>query len=118
MKRRLGRSFRGLHRKRCLVRSRKQAPHKLSGDEGSPPGSEEVRTTLPGKNCPCCVGQHHYSVIHQQGGRYEIRFSLCPSVASPFLVQQPHHTPVSPTHTGLSERDCRQVFQAQASDPD
>ena len=35
IKQRLGHSLRGLHRKRCLVCSRKQAPHKL-------PGSEEV----------------------------------------------------------------------------
>ena len=68
--------------------------------------------------CSCCVGQHHGSVIHQQGGGHEIRFSLCPSVASPFLVQQPQHPPVSPAHIGLSERDSRQVVQAQASDPD
>ena len=101
-----------------MVHSRKQAPYKLSGDEGSPPGSEEVQATLPGKNFPCCVRQHHGSVIHEQGGGYEIRFSLCPPVASPFLVQQPRHPPVSPTHTGLSERDYRQVVKAQASDPD
>ena len=41
IKQRLGCSLRGLHSKRCLVHPRKQTLHKLSGDEGSPPGSKE-----------------------------------------------------------------------------
>ena len=57
------------------------------------------------------------SYNNKEGG-CEIRFSLCPSVVSPFLVQQPQHASVSLTHTGSSECHCRQVVKAQASDPD
>ena len=63
LKRRLGRTLRGLHCKRRLVSHRKSPSHKLLGTEGSPPGPEEIRASLQGQDCSCCDEQYN-----KQGG--------------------------------------------------
>ena len=44
--------------------------------------------------------------IHQQGGRYEVRLTLCPSLAPPVLVQSETYCPKGQTHSRPSECDC------------
>ena len=53
--------------------------------------------------------QHYSCGIHQQGGRYEVRFTLCPSLAAPMLVQSQANSTEGQTHSGPSECNCRQV---------
>ena len=86
LKRRLGHTLRGIHDKRRLVRTRKSSPHQFLGVQGSSSGPQEFRASLQGTDCSDSNGQHNCSLLHQQGGRYEIRFSLpyfgdsCPGV--------------------------------------
>ena len=86
LKRRLGRTLRGIHSKRRLVRIRKSPPYQLLGTQGSSSGTREFRAAMQGPDCSHSNRQHDCSVLHQQRGRYEIRFSLCPTLATPILV--------------------------------
>ena len=51
LKRRLGRTLRGIHSKRRLVRTRKSPPHQLLGTQGSSSGSQEFREAVQGTDC-------------------------------------------------------------------
>ena len=86
LKLRLGRTLRGLHCKRRLVSYRKLPLHQLSGVKSSLPGPQEFRASLQGPDCIDNNGQHNCSLLHQQGGWYEIRLSLCPPLETSVLV--------------------------------
>ena len=77
VKRRVGCSPWPTYRKRFLVSTRKQTAHKLSGAKGSLSSSKR---SLYGQNCPSGHGQYNSSSLHKQGGRYEVRPTLCPSM--------------------------------------
>ena len=77
LKRRLGRSLRGLHCKTCLVSHGKSPSHKFLRAKGSS-GPKEFRASLQGPDCACCDRQQNSGLLHQQAGRYEVRLSLCP----------------------------------------
>ena len=85
LKRRLGFSLRRLHRKRNLVRSRKPSSHQLSGTKGRFTGTKTFPSSGARKSRPRRHRQHHSCGIHQQGGRYEVRLTLCPSLAPSFV---------------------------------
>ena len=68
LKRRLGRTLRGLHCKRCLVSHGKSLSYKLSGTEGSPSGPESVRASVQGSDCSCGNRQYNSGLLHKQGG--------------------------------------------------
>ena len=86
LKRRLECTLMGRHCKRRVVRLRKSPPHQLSGVKSSVPGPQEFQAFLQGPECSDSNRQHNYSLLHQQGGRYEIRLSLCPPVETSVLV--------------------------------
>ena len=77
LKRRLGRTLRGLHCKRRSVNHRKSPPHKLSRIKSSPSGPEELRVSVQGPDCSCGNKQHNGGLLHKQTGRYKVRLSLC-----------------------------------------
>ena len=118
LKRRLGRTLRGLHCKRRLVSHRKSPSHKLLRTEDSPPGPEEIRASLQGPDCSCCDGQYNSGLLHQQAGRYEVRLSVCPPLEAPILVPSQGNCPEGKTHSRSLECDRGQAFQTQPSDPD
>ena len=68
LKRRLGRTLRGLHCKRRLVSFGRSPSHKFSRTEGSPSGPTTVRTSLQESDCACCNGQYNSGLIHKQAG--------------------------------------------------
>ena len=118
LKRRLGRTLRGIHSKRRLVRTRKSPPHQLLGTQGSSSGSQEFREAVQGTDCSHSNRQHDCSVLHQQRGRYEIRVSLCPTLATPILVSSQEDNSAGQTHSGSLECHSRQAVPAQSGDPD
>ena len=118
LKRRLGRTLRGIHSKRRLVRNRKSPPHQLLGTQGSSSGSQEFREAVQGTDCPRSNRQHDCSVLHQQRGRYEIRVSLCPTLAASSLVSPQEDNSAGQTHSGSLECHSRQAVPAQPGDPD
>ena len=87
LKRRLERALRRPHGKRSLVGLRKPVAHKLSRAKSGPSGPQEVRATVLGPDHFDSHGQHNGCLIHQQGGGYEIRLTLCPPLETAFLVQ-------------------------------
>ena len=109
LKRRLGCSLRRLHSKRYLVSARKQVAHKLLRTKSRVVSSKKIPTFSTRKNRPHCHRQHYSCGIHQQGGRYEVRLTLCPSLAAPMLVQPQTDSAEGQTHSRLSECNCRQV---------
>ena len=70
---------------------------------------KKIPTISARKGRPDCHRQHYSCGIHQQGGRYEVRFTLCPSLAAPMLVQSQANSTEGQTHSGPSECNCRQV---------
>ena len=118
LKRRLGCTLRGIHSKRRLVRNRKSPPHQLLGTQGSSSGSQEFREAVQGTDCPHSNRQHDCNVLHQQRGRYEIRVSLCPTLAASSLVSSQEDNSAGQTHSGSLECHSRQAVPAQPGDPD
>ena len=118
IKRRLGRSLRGLHCKRRLVRARKLPPHKFFGAEGSVSGPQEFRASLQGPDCSDSNRQHNCGFLHQQRKGYEIRLSLCPPLETAILVPSQGNSPEGKAHSGSLERDSRQTVQTQSGNPD
>ena len=118
LKRRLGRTLRGIHSKRRLVGTRKSPPHQFLGTQGSSSGSQEFRAAVQGTDCPHSNRQHNCGLLHQQGGRYEIRFSLCPTLEAPILVSSQEDSSVDQTHPRSLECHSGQAIQAQSSDSD
>ena len=66
--------------------SRKSSSHKLSGTKSCLTSLEKIPALSTRKSSSSCHRQHHGCGIHQQGRRYEVRLSLCPSMATPVLV--------------------------------
>ena len=118
LKRRLGRTLRGIHGKRHLVRTRKSSPHQFLGAQSSYAGPQEFRALLQGTDCSDSNGQHNCSLLHQQGGRYEIRLSLCPPLETPVLVSSQENSSASAAHSRSLECHSRQTVQTQSSDTD
>ena len=116
LKRRLGRTLRGLHCKRRLVIHRKSPPHQFFGAKGSPSGPKEFRASMQGPDCSCCNGQHNGGCLHKQTGRYEVRLSLCPPMEASILVPPQRNSPEGKTHSGSLECDSGQALQTQSSD--
>ena len=86
LKRRMGRTLRGLHCKRRLVVHRKSPSYKFSGTESSPSGPAKVRASVPGPDCSCCNRQQNCGLLHKQTRGYEVRLSLCPPMETSVLV--------------------------------
>ena len=104
-KRRLGRSLRRSHCKRSLVSTRRKTPHKFSGAEGGFLGPKELRASVQEPGRSNCDRQHNCSLLHKQGGRYEIRLSLCPPLETSVLVPSQGNSPAGQTYSGSLECD-------------
>ena len=99
IKRRLGRTLRGLYCKRHVVRHRKSSPYQFPGTKGSVSGSQEFRATLRGSDCVGSNGQHNCGFLYQQRGRFEIRLSLCPPLETSVLVPSQANSPEGQAHS-------------------
>ena len=118
IKRRLGRSLRGLYGKRSLVRSRRSTSYQLFGTQGSLSGPQEFRASLSEPDCLGGDRQHNCGRLYQQTGGCEIRLSLCPPLETPFLVPPQRNSSESQAHSGSVECHSRQAVPAQSGDPD
>ena len=118
LKRRLGRTLRRLHCKRPLVQVRRRLAHKFARTQGGPFGLKTVRAIVLEPDHLSVHGQHDSGFVHQQGGGYEIRLSLCPPLETPSLVQPQGDCVTSPTHPGSPECQCRQTVPTQTGDSD
>ena len=117
-KRRLGCSLRRLHSKRHLVSSRKSTTYKYLGTEGGLASTKKVPAHGTGESCSSCHRQHYSCGIHKQGGRYEVRLTLCPSMVAPVLVQSETCCPKGQTHPRSSECDCGQIVSTRPNNSD
>ena len=72
------------------------------------------RASLQGPDCSDCNRQHDCSFLHQQGGRYETRLSLCPPMETSVLVPSQGNSPEGKAHPGSLERDSGQIVQTQS----
>ena len=79
---------------------------------------KELRAFLQGPDCVSSNGQHDCGVLHQQGGWYEIRLFVCPSLEGSVLVPPQGNNSEGKAHPWPLERDNRQTVQAPSSDPD
>ena len=118
LKRRLGCSLRRLHSKRRLVSSRKSSSHNFPGTKSGLTGLEKVPALGTRQSSSSCHRQHHSCGIHQQGRRYEVRLTLCPSMATPVLVQSETGSAKSQAHPWSSQCDCRQAVSSRPSHSD
>ena len=118
LKRRLGCSLRRLHSKRYLVSTRKQVAHKLLRTKSRVVSTKKIPTFSARKGRPDCHRQHYGCSIHQQGRRYEVRLTLCPSLAAPMLVQPQSNSTEGQTHSRPSECNCRQIVSPKAGHSD
>ena len=118
LKQSLGRTLRRSHRKRPLVQVRRRLAHKFARTQGGPFGLETVRAIVLEPDHLSVHGQHDSGFVHQQGGGYEIRLSLCPPLETPSLVQPEGDCVTSQTHPGSPECHCRQTVPTQTGDSD
>ena len=113
-----GCSLRRFYNKRCLVSTRKPPSHKLPRAKSGLAGLKKVPAPCTKEGSADCHRQHHSCGIHQQGGRYEVRLTLCPSLAAPVLVQPETGCSQGQTHSWSSQCDCRQVVTSRSNYPD
>ena len=99
IKRRVGRSLKRVHCQRNLVITGKQTAHKLLRTKSSPSGSKRVPRNMQGKNGSGSDRQHYSSSLHQQGGRYEVGPTLCPTLENLDLVLREASDSEGPTHS-------------------
>ena len=118
LKRRLGYSLRRLYSKRLLVNTRKPLTHKFPRIKGCTSGPKKVPVLGKGPGRLNSHRQHYSCGIHQQGGGYEVRPTLCPSLAPPVLVQSETYCPQGQTHTRSSECDCGQAITRRSDNSD
>ena len=71
-----------------------------------------------GPDHPCLHRQHDSVFLHQQGERYEIRLSLCPSLETPVVVQPKTNSVTGQTHSGSPKCLCWQTVETQTGDSD
>ena len=109
---------RRLHSKRYLVSARKQVAHKLLRTKSRVVSTKKIPTFSARKGRPDCHRQHYGCGIHQQGRRYEVRLTLCPSLAAPMLVQPQSNSTEGQTHSRPSECNCRQIVSPKAGHSD
>ena len=88
LKRRLGCSLRRLHSKRPLVHARKRLAYKLAGTQGCFTSPKTVRAVVLEPDHSGVFRQHDSGLLHKQGGRYEIRLSLCSPLEAADVVQK------------------------------
>ena len=118
IKRRLGHALRRLHGKRSLVKVRKRLTHQFIRAQSSPPGLKIVRAVVLQPDCSGLHGQHHCSLLHQQGRGYEIRLALCPPLETDALVQPKADCPKGQTYSGAPECHSQQTIQTKSGDSD
>ena len=118
LKRKLGCSLRRLHSKRHVVSARKSTAYKLPGTKSCLTSLKKIPAPSTRKSSSGYHRQHHGCGIHQQGGRYEVRLTLCPSMATPVRVQSETGCPEGQAHPWSSKCDCRQVVSARPNHSD
>ena len=87
LKRRLGRTLRRLHCKRSLVQTRRRLAHKFTRAQSGFAGPKTVQAFVLEPDHSSLHRQHNSGFLHQQGGGYGIRLSLCPPLEAPVVVQ-------------------------------
>ena len=118
LKRRLGCSLRRLYRKRPLVHARKRLAYKLAGTQGCFASSKTVRALVLEPDHSGVFRQHDSGLLHKQGGRYEIRLSLCSPLEAADVVQPEADCIKSKTYSGSPQCHCGQVVPARSGDTD
>ena len=114
LKRRLGHTLRGLHCKRRMVRHRRSPPpYQFPRVKGSVSGPQELQAYLMGPDCVSGNRQHNCGILHQQGGWYEIRLSVCPSLEASVLEPPQGNSPEGKTHPRSLECNSRQIVQTR-----
>ena len=116
LKRRLGCSLRRLHSKRPLVHTRKRLAYKLAGTQGRPTSPKTVRAIVLEPDHSGVFRQHNSGLLHKQGGRYEIRLSLCSPLEAADVVQPEADCIKSKAYSGSPQCHCGQVVPARSGD--
>ena len=80
--------------------------------QGSVPSLKRISRSMRGQDGSCSNRQYHGSSLHQQGGRYEVRPTLCPAMENLDLVYQQASYSEGTTHSRSSECGGRQTIQA------
>ena len=117
-KRRLGCPLRRLHSKRYLVGSRKSPSCKLPVTKSCITGPKKIPAPSARKSSSSGHRQHHSCGLHQQGVKYEVRLTLCPSMATLVLVQSDTSCSEVQTHPRSSKCDCRQNVSSRTNHSD
>ena len=100
-----------------MFRHRQTPPYQFSGVKSSVSGPQEFRAFLQGSDCVSGNRQHNCGVLHQQGGRYEIRLSVCPPLEGSVLVPPQGNSSKGKAHPQLLECDCRLVVKDYQPEP-
>ena len=116
LKRRLGCSLRRLHSKRPLVHARRRLAYKLAGTQGCVTSPKTVRAVVLEPDHSGVFRQHNSGLLHKQGGRYEIRLSLCSPLEAADVVQPEADCITSKAYSGSPQCHCGQVVPARSGD--
>ena len=116
LKRRLGCSLRRLHSKRPLVHTGKRLAYKLARTQGRFTSPKTVRAVVLEPDHSGVFRQHDSGLLHKQGGRYEIRLSLCSPLEAADVVQPEADCLTSQAYSGPPQCHCGQVITTRSSD--
>ena len=114
LKRRLGRSLRRLHSKRPLVHARRRLAYKLAGTQGRVASPKTVRAVVLEPDHSGVFRQHDSGLLHKQGGRYEIRLSLCSPLEAADVVQPEADCIMGKAYSRPPQCHCGQVVPARS----
>ena len=111
IKRRVGRSLKRVPCQRNLVTTGKQTAYKLLGTKSRLSGSKRVPKAMHRQNGFSSNRQHYSSGLHQQGGRYEVGPTVCPTLENLDLVHRKTSDSEGPTHSRTLKCSGRQTVQ-------
>ena len=66
------------------------------------------------KSCADCHREHHSGCLYKQGGRNEVRLTLCPFMAALFMVYSDADCTVSKVHSKSSACNCREALISES----
>ena len=106
LKRRQGHTLRRLHCKRPLVQIRRRLAYKPFRTQSGFVGPKTVRAFVLGSDHPGLHRQHNNGLLHQQGGGYEVRLSLCPPLETSVMVQPKTSSVMGQTYSRSPKCHC------------
>ena len=99
-----------------MVHARRRLAYKRAGTQGRVTSPKTVRAVVLEPDHSGVFRQHDSGLLHKQGGRYEIRLSLCSPLEAADVVQPEANCITGKAYSGPRQCHCRQVVPTRSGD--